>query len=340
VATGARARPTRKKPDPRARLLRLATWLVARGEATREEIYREFAADYTGDAAAREKLWTRDKRDLKKLGIPVVFVEEQGEKGAYVVDAASCTLPRLEFAPEEAAVLWTAGQAALRSHDHPLREDLEMALRKLAVGATGLPPRAAALETDGVPLQPERIRAFLEVLTEAVEARKRVRLLYRKPDGEATERLVDVFGYSWRRGQWIFVGHCHLRGAVRIFLLERVRELALAPARRKGPDYAVPAGFDLRAWSRQEPWDFLVHEPREARVRFRGSLARIAPSLLPGAALSPAGGGARDATLRVRNLEALVRQALAWGPEAELLEPARNADSRLARSISSRPPRP
>ncbi|HZY03353.1 MAG TPA: WYL domain-containing protein [Anaeromyxobacteraceae bacterium] len=305
-----------------ARLMRLAAWLSARREpATREEIYQAFPEDYAGKAAAREKKWNRDKRDLNRLGIPVVFLEEAGEAGAYLVEPTACTLPRLEFPPAEAAVLWTAGWAAMRAGDHPLRDDLEAALRKLAVGAGGLPPRAAALEADALALERARAREWVTALAEAVERRRRLRLVYQKPGGPVTTREVDVYGYAWRRGSWIFVGWCHLREAMRLFLLERVRSLRPAPA-GKGPDYRIPADFDIRAWSRQEPWEYLVHEPREAAIRFRGSLARIASQLLPAARFQAEPGGGRQARLTVRNLRGLVRQALAWGPEAELLEPA------------------
>jgi len=317
--------PPRKKPGApaEARLLRLAAFLVARGEpVTREDVYQAFPRDYAGKAEAREKKFTRDKRDLNRLGIPVVFVEEMGEAGAYLVDPTSATLPRLEFAPDEAAVLWTAGWAALRTGDHPLRDDLEVALRKLAVGAKGLPPRAATLETGGVAVERAQVREWLATVAEALERRKRVRLSYCKADGTLTERLVDVHGYAWRRGYWIFVGHCHLRQATRLFFLERVRSLKLAPARSKGPDYDVPGDFDIRTWSRQEPWDYLVHEPREVALRFRGSLAKVAHQLLPQASFSAGPGGGRNALLAVRNLRGIVRQVLAWGPEAELLEPA------------------
>lgn len=310
----------KKRGRAEARLLKLAAWLLARGgPVTREEIHQAFPSEYAGKPAAGEKKWNRDRRDLNRLGIPVVFVEEAG---AYLVEPNAATLPRLEFAPDEAAVLWTAGWAALRTGDHPLRDDLGVALRKLAVGAKGFPPRAAALETDGVVLERARVREWLATIAEAVERRRRVRLSYRKPDGTATERQVDVYGYACRRGKWIFVGWCHLRKAVRLFLLERVRSLSLAPPRGKGPDYRVPADFDLRDWSRQEPWDYLVHEPRQVAIRFQGSLSRIAAQLLPGARFSAEPGGGRIARLAVRNLRGMVRQALAWGPEAELFEPA------------------
>jgi len=321
MATGA------KTGSAERRLLRLAAWLVASGRpVTREEIYQAFPRDYTGKAEAREKKWTRDKRDLKRLGIPVVFVEEEDDRGAYLVDPTSCLLPKLDFSPEEASVLWMAGQAALRTHDHPLRDDLDTALRKLVVGAKGLPPRAATLEADRAVLEPEQLRGWLETLAESVERRKQVKVLYRKPDGEETERRVDVYGYAWRRGQWIFVGYCHLREAVRLFLVERVRSLAPAPVERKKPDYEIPPSFDIRDWSRQAPWDYLVHEGREASVRFRGSLARVADQLLPGAELATGPDNARVARLSVRNLRGLVRQALAWGPEAEVLSPPEARD--------------
>ncbi len=306
-----------------ARLLRLAAWFADQGRpVTREDVYDAFPDEYAGSAAAKEKKFTRDKADLEALGIPVRHAGELGEAGAYVVDTGAAFLPRLEFSPQEAAAVWLAGQSALRGHDHPLRDDLEVALRKLVVGARGLPPRAATLETDGVSSEPSPVRKHLDTLAAALERRHRMRLRYRRPGGEVTERLLDLHGYAWRRGEWIFAGHCHLRGAPRVFYLRRVEAMKLVPGDPRKPDYEIPASFEIRAWSRQEPWEYLVHPPREAAVRFRGSLAAVAPRLLPGARLTTEPDGSRTARLTVRNLAGLVRQALAWGPEAELLEPA------------------
>jgi predicted DNA-binding transcriptional regulator YafY len=323
---------TRKGTAAEARLLRLATWLSSRAEpVTRREIYEAFPDDFAGKPAAREKKWTRDKLDLRRLGIPVQFLEEEGAEGAYLVEASACTLPHLQFTPEEGAVVWTAGQAALRTHDHPLSDDLETALRKLAVGAKGLPPRAALIEADWTVPEPATLRRWLGTLADALERQRRVKVAYRKADRTVTERHVDVYGYAWRRGHWIFAGHCHLRGSVRVFYLERVQSLSLAPAQGKKVDYEIPGDFDIRAWSRQETWNYFVHEPLEAVVRFRGSLAALAPKLLPGASFTREPDNSRLARLVVRNLDGLVRQALAWGPEAELVEPARGRG--MAREI-------
>jgi proteasome accessory factor B len=324
--------PARKPPSAEARLLKLAAWFADQGgPVTREDVYDAFPDDYAGTPAAKEKKFTRDKLDLERLGVPVRHVGELGPSGAYLVDTGSARLPRLEFSPQEAAAVWLAGQSALRNHDHPLRDDLEVALRKLVVGASGLPPRAATLEADGVIPEPGRVREWLETLAEALENRHRMLLRYRRPAGAETEREVDLHGYAWRRGEWLFAGHCHLRKAPRVFFLRRVQSMKLVPRDPRKPDYEIPADFDVRAWSRQEPWDYLVHEPREAAVRFRGSLAKVAARLLPGARLTTEPDNSRTARLAVRNLGGLVRQALAWGPEAELLEPAEGRA--LAREI-------
>jgi predicted DNA-binding transcriptional regulator YafY len=321
------------KPDSRTaerRLLKLAAWFLAHGPATRAQVYVEFSKDYTGDAQAREKKWTRDKRDLERLGVPLRYTDDEG--GKYRLEPGSFYLPQLSFAPAEAAVLSTAARAALRDGDHPLHDDLEAALRKLVVGTSGLPPRAADVERVREGATPPAVRRWLEKIEDALEPeddveKKVLRISYWVPSrDEVTERDVSPYGYAWRRGEWLLVGHCHVRKAIRVFYVRRIRSLKLAPKGKKDRADQVsyvkpPADFDIRRWSRQEPWDYLAHDPLEAVVRFRGSLAKIAPKLVPGAKLSTAPENARIARLVVRDLNGLVRQCLAWGPEAEIVAP-------------------
>lgn len=333
-----------KAPAPRtrtyeARLLRLAAFILDAGTpVTRGAIYAEFSEHYRGNAESKERMFTRDKEALKRLGFNVEAVEVGGkEQVAYTIEAHSSMLQPIELSPDEAAAAWTAGIAALRLSPHPMRDELEGALRKLVVGTRSLPPRAAATEelrAEG----PADGEAFLSTLASAWEKRRTLHLDYwRVSTGEVTPRDVDVYGWARRRGEWIFVGHCHLRGGVRIFYLSRVRALKLAPrnvARQKAGkegDYDIPEAFDVRAWSRQQIWDYDVHPPASATVRFRGSLAGIAQHLLPAADVASDGEGGKLARLDVRNLRGLVRQALAWGPEAEVTAPP--AARAIAREI-------
>lgn len=61
-----------------------------------------------------------------------------------------------------------------------------------------------------------------------------------------TERAVDVYGLAWRGGAWYAVGHCHLRGALRCFRLDRVQAVQALPA-----SFGRPPGFDVLAHLRQ-----------------------------------------------------------------------------------------
>jgi proteasome accessory factor B len=325
---------TEKKPHE-TRLLRLAAWILDQSEpVTRGQIYAAFPDEYGGKADAAEKKLTRDKDALKRLGFNLETEELGGreEQIGYTIDARSSMLPPIELGADEAVAAWTAAVGALRLSLHPLRDELESALRKLVVGVKGLPPRAAATEELATAPSADAEK-LLPKLVEAWERRRRIRISYwRVSAGEVVERDVDVYGWARRRGEWIFVGHDHRRNTTRIFYLSRVRALrqlrlprdeAQVRARRgKEGDYDIPETFDIRRWSRQQVWDYDVHPPAAAAVRFRGSLAGIAKQLLPSAQVTTDASGARVARLEVRNLNGLVRQALAWGPEAEVLEPA------------------
>jgi proteasome accessory factor B len=325
---------TAKKPHE-ARLLQLAAWILDQSEpVTRGQIFAAFPDDYGGKPDAAERKFTRDKDALKRLGFNLETEELGGrdEQIGYAIDAWTSMLPPIELGPDEAAAAWTAAVGALRLSLHPMRDELESAVRKLVVGVKGLPPRAAATEELGPEPTPETEK-LLRMLVRAWERRSRIRISYwRVSEGKVVDRDVDVYGWARRRGEWIFVGHDHLRDATRIFYLSRVRALELvdlprdeAEARAKGGkqgDYDIPAMFDVRRWSRQQVWDYEVHAPVAAAVRFRGSLAGTAKQLLPGAQVTTDESGARVARLEVRNLRGLVRQVLAWGSEAELLDPA------------------
>src|SRR5215213_7574401 len=61
----------------------------------------------------------------------------------------------------------------------------------------------------------------LPALSAAADERRMVRLRYRSGRAEETEREVDPYGLVHREGYWYAVGHCHLRGGMRLFRLDR-----------------------------------------------------------------------------------------------------------------------
>ncbi len=333
---------------PEERLLRLTAWLLAQSEPVSFEQIREaMKGAYSGNAQAIDKAWTRDKQALQQAGVPIQHVDGDADQPkGYVIDRRHYYLPDLKLTAEEAAVLWTVGQAAARMTNNPWRDDLEAGLRKLQAGGTApMPPQVPTLNVYHGDTMPAGRRAkYLDVLGEAVRRRKRVTLTYYTAARQETvKREVDVYGFAWRRGIWLFVGHCHLRNDLRVFYVNRVRALKLDEKNPARPDYAIPRDFDIREFARQQPWDFWSEPPREAQVRFTGALAPLAKKLLPGCRIARTGEGEITATLTVRNLEALVRQVLSFGPDAELLTPeegrasARAILERMAKELESAP---
>ncbi len=302
--------------------MRIVGWLLTCDQpVSREEIWDQFPDEYTGDAAAKERKWTRDKDALREAGVPIVYMEDVR---GYGVQRDEYYLPTLHFSPAEVAMLWTAGQAALRLRGLPWREELESALRKLRSADPARHARAAVppvLQVESAAAPDEQAR-FVELIKDAAGQRKRLWMRYFTAGrSEETEREVDVHGIAWRRGAWFFVGHCHLRGAPRVFYVSRVRALKVINHHPGTPDYEVPPDFDIRRYAVQQEWDYWIHAPVAARVALRGGLASLAGTLLPGAAVSSLEDGATLGELRVRNLDALVRHVLSLGPDAELLAP-------------------
>ncbi|HCF58696.1 MAG TPA: WYL domain-containing protein [Myxococcales bacterium] len=316
--------PEPAKRPPEERLLRLAAWLLLqRTPVTFADIRVQFPADYGGSFEACDKRWTRDKQSLQEAGVPIQFVAGDSERPeGYLVDPHGYYLSSLKLSPEELAVLWTAGQAAVRMGGYPWRGELVSALRKLQVvaGAPDSPRRPLPQVNHGAAAR-EQSR-WMEQIGVAVRQRKRVSLRYYVPArDEQTEREVDVYGLAWRRGVWLFAGHCHLRQGIRVFYLTRLRALKVNAKEPSKPDYEIPADFNVRAYSAQQPWDYWIHAEQEACVRLRGGLAGLASSLLPGARIEEQSPDSVLARLTVRDLDALVRYALSLGPEAEIVAP-------------------
>src|SRR5262249_11496424 len=160
-----------------------------------------------------------DKAELLELGIPVSYVQGDDERrDGYIVDREDYYLPEVGLNPEELAVLYAAGSAALAAAAFPGRRDLAHALRKIGFYAgTELPSPRVRMELDAVQRQAE-VAPQLELLRAAAGAHKWIEISYYSPrTGKTTERRVDPYGLAMRRGVWSLVGYCHLRSGIRTF---------------------------------------------------------------------------------------------------------------------------
>jgi proteasome accessory factor B len=186
--------------------------LAARRFLTRERI-RDSVEGYQGlSDVAFQRMFERDKDDLRDLGIPIetgsndsYFDDEQG----YRILPGDFELPPVEFTQAEQVVL---GIAAHVFDGAALAPQASSALGKLQAAGVDL-------STSGV-VQP-RLGGddAVGVVWEAIASRRRIRFDYREP---GLGRTVEAWGVLVRRGVWYVYGLDLGREAPRMFRLSRV----------------------------------------------------------------------------------------------------------------------
>ncbi|MGO4453792.1 helix-turn-helix transcriptional regulator [Arthrobacter sp. RAF14] len=278
-------------------------------------VYAYCRAEGMNDAAI-ERMFERDKAELRDMGVPLEVVEDEtfdvdDSAGArYRVNPGEYLLPVLHLTAEErlllqlAAQLWE--QASLRSAG-------SAALRKLSDGQEpddGAPSPVLPRVTTG--------GAALEALHRALAGRHPVRFGYRAAGAaEATTRRLEPYGLGNRSGQWYVVGHDLDRGAQRTFRLSRITTAVEVDARKR---YAPPQDFSIAA-----ALDSMEAYPEQRAV------VRL-----------PHGGGAQwrarathvdgdHATLSYQDESAFLDELAAVAPTVQLVEPARLRDAVVSR---------
>jgi len=178
---------------------------------------------------------------LQEMGVPVEG--ERGRYGAYSLNRGY-KMPPMMFTDEETLGLALGLLAARTLGLVGVAPAVEGALAKLErVMPEALRGRVRNLE-EAVSIAVARPATpadseMLLTLAAAVGERKRVRLRYRSEWTGESERAVDLYGVMQREGYWYAAGHCHLRGSMRLFRLDRVLE-----AEMLDDTFARPAGLD------------------------------------------------------------------------------------------------
>ncbi len=312
------------------RLLDLVAYLLdAKEPISWQQLREAFPEDYgRGAAAAAERKFERDKADLADIGIPLTYLPgDDDDKAGYVLDRSVYYLPEIPLTPEEMAVLYAAGSAALASGAFPGSVDLAYALRKVAFAShadVAELPRSLIAVPAAAPAEDGRASMSdkLEQLWTAVLARKRVHIRYRSmARNELTSRDVDPWGLCLRRGAWVLVGYCHLRQAERAFHVNRIEDLSVNEFRPKTPDFEVPNGFDIARYAAEQPWEHKIHDAVDVEVELGRDIAPTAGRLFPGAQVSGRKNGTAVARVRATYLDGLIRRVVALGSGARVLKP-------------------
>ncbi len=285
------------------RILNLLAFLLTAGRpVTAEEIRRTVAGyDRSSDEAFR-RMFERDKELLRRLGVPLRLETPQGWalEAGYVVPPDEYRLPDPGLTDEEQAALWLAAQV-VRVGGGPAGSSAMLKLGGARL-TTAVEPVAADLGADADVLG-ELFGAIVERRTVSFEYRGR-------------RRDVHPHGLGHRRGHWYLVAT--EGGEARTYRVDRATDLQVGET----PDAFTPSpDVNVRQALRPQPWEAGREPAVTARVRFDPEVAWWAARRLGDVATSVADDGSIEAELTVSNPEAFIGWLLAFGAQAQLLEP-------------------
>jgi proteasome accessory factor B len=225
------------------RLLNLVIMLlVSRNYVTKERI-RDVIEGYQGsEDEAFEKMFERDKAELRALGIPLelgyvdkFFEDEQG----YRIARDAFELPELNLEPDEVAVLGLAARVWQHAGLASVTSDALVKLR-----AAGYDVDRDALDV----LQPTVAadEPAFDAMWAMTISRTPVRFSYKRPaDPEPKLRHLEPWGVVTSKERWYVIGHDRDREQVRMFRLSRIEGEVVADG--KPGSFTVPEGTDIRA---------------------------------------------------------------------------------------------
>jgi predicted DNA-binding transcriptional regulator YafY len=203
---------------PRPRSTR---WLAGRFEVSARTIERDISA-------------------LQQSGVPVWA--ETGRSGGYCLDKER-TLPPVNFTPGEAMALAVALRQVAGT---PFGQDAAAAMRKVL---------AAMRKDDAEAARDLAARVYLVgdadppplpvVITEALAARRVLRIGYADRHGLVTRRDIEPLGYVGIAERWYLLAWCRLRDALRAFRTDRIATVAVtaqvpAPRSLRREDLDIP----------------------------------------------------------------------------------------------------
>lgn len=280
-----------------------------------------FGYDPESDDEAFERMFERDKADLRELGVPIEVAPVSRINSAlgYRIALDEYGLGDIDLDPEEATAV---AVAAAMWQSPELSAAAQSAVQKL---------RAGGMDVDGPGpgvnpgIAPDRgAEAALLAMLEGVDRRRQVTFAHRaNPAQPYVDRTLHPWGVVTFRGSAYAVGHDVARNAVRTFKLSRVRGGAVtaSPATVRPPE-----GFDLHAHvvaavAERDP----IGTARLWVAQGRGDgLRRLASTQADGDFRGRPG---TELTVEMRSVDAVAREVCRLGPDAVVLEPAHLRDA-------------
>jgi proteasome accessory factor B len=288
------------------RLVNLTIALLAtKRYLTKAEIFAKVEG-YSGDTEAKDRMFERDKDDLRSLGINIelgtfdpLFEDEAG----YRISPESYALQIKDLDSVDVALL---SQAARLWQEAALGESAQSGLRKLK--GLGLDSDLDAFVDVSATLRatPEQIPQLIE----AVSIRSAITFEYLGEDMTSQVRNLLPYRLSNTRGYWYLIGKDVDRQAIRTFRVDRISSSISLKGR--------PAAYEVDSDAIIVEEAKYLGEMKKARIALRKGKA---PQLRSGALIREKDSDWDLVELEYRSEENLIQSVLWYGTDAVVEEP-------------------
>ena len=249
------------------RLINLTIALLAtKRYLTKSEIFRTVEG-YEGSAETKERMFERDKDDLRTLGIVIEvgsFDPLFGDEAGYRIKSESYQLDLGEITPTEISLLSLAADAWQGA---AFADAAQSAILKLS--SIGVP--ADPIEIPGLSPKLANSSKDLETVTSAIADSDFLVFDYLSATLVAEERVIIPIALSNKKGFWYVTGVDQDLQEVRTFRMDRIQGSLEAKENKESFEY--PVDFELDQPLASHAANFAVMDIRKGKGQALRSLA-------------------------------------------------------------------
>lgn len=163
-----------------------------------------------------------------------------------------------------------------------------------------------------------KIEEMFSLIYEASIAKKQLLVSYFGIDTkDITERVVDPYAFKLNFGIWYLIGFCHLRGEMRTFRIDRIRQ-----AQVLSETFDIDPDFNIDDYFRGS-WGIVTGPEYKVKLKFSASIADFISECNwhPSQKLSKNKDGSLNAEFNVDGLSEIKTWVIGFGEKVEVLEP-------------------
>jgi proteasome accessory factor B len=229
-------------------LLATTRWL------SKSEIYQSIDG-YNGDLDAKERMFERDKEELRNLGIEIevgsfdpLFEDEVGYRirpEKYQMQTSSLSVNQLSLI-SLATQMWQGAVLSSKANSALVK------LKSLGIESDS---EGLALTAQSVDVSDENLTHIID----AISARRTISFAYTNRDAVAEDRALEPYGVGTKNGYWYVAGNDLAKKEVRLFRLDRFSSTVKEQGRANS--YDVPSDFSMSS--------LLKSQARDLRCRLK-----------------------------------------------------------------------